>query len=265
MTTRLAAMLRDRMNEMGLSQTELAARIGSAQQAISALLNGDVAAPRKWRDIARILQIPEEQMRALMIEAARDTDKNTRIPKSLKSREFLQVVPTPPLGGNVVPYRDDRRDLAKAEKSRNMARRLKTTPLTEWGRVQLPVLGQAVAGSDGRYIFNGDIVDWVPMPPQLDGVKGAYGVYVDGESMTPRYMPGELVHVHPNRPPRRGDDVVVQVACDDMEHGGAPWGFIKRFEGFSGSKLVLFQYNPAMTLEFDRDDVVSVHTIVGRM
>lgn len=228
---RLSRVLGARMRELGISQTELSARLGVRQQTISEIVAGNVAAPRKWKEIARELRIPEEEMRTLMIEAGRVRGKNTRMPRGLNR-----------------------------------------VAIDAWSERRLPVYGQAVGGDLGEYIFNGDVIDYVPCPPMLDGVSAAYGLYVDGESMAPRYMPGELVYVHPSLPPRTGNDVVVQIRPPRSEEGGsesddsgaAPHGYIKRYVGYTPTKLVLEQYNPAGRVEFDRDTVVSVHVVVGR-
>jgi phage repressor protein C with HTH and peptisase S24 domain len=124
----------------------------------------------------------------------------------------------------------------------------------------LPVLGEAVGGIDGEYVFNGHILDYVACPPSLANVPNAYSVFVDGESMSPRYRQGETVYVHPGKPPRRGDDVIVQIKPN--EESAPPLGYIKEFVGWTGSKLMLRQHNPAQSVEFDRELVVSVHPIV---
>lgn len=124
---------------------------------------------------------------------------------------------------------------------------------------RLPVLGQAVAGKDGQFLMNGQVIDDVMCPPGLENVPGAYAVYVVGDSMEPRYRAGEVVFVHPNKPCRRGDYVVVQIKGLDDE---PPLGFIKRFEAFTPSVLILAQLNPSQEIEFPRKDVVSIHRIV---
>ena len=123
----------------------------------------------------------------------------------------------------------------------------------------LPVLGEAVGGSDGEYLFNGQILDHVPCIPSLINVPNAYAVFVDGESMVPRYYPREIAYVHPTKPVRHGDHAVVQVL--PRSESDPPRGFIKKYVGRKGGKLVLEQYNPPSELKFDLDDVVSVHYI----
>lgn len=111
--------------------------------------------------------------------------------------------------------------------------------------------------------MNGSVIDYVEMPPALASAKNPYGVYVTGESMSPRYEPGWLLHVHPHRPPRPGDNVVIQIRPKD--EFSPPLAYVKvlvswtKFEG----KLVVKQFNPTKELSWDSDDVVSVHKIVG--
>jgi phage repressor protein C with HTH and peptisase S24 domain len=125
---------------------------------------------------------------------------------------------------------------------------------------RVPVFGQAAGGSDGEYHFNGTIVDYVSCPPGLEDVPDAYAVYVDGESMSPRYEPRDTVWVHPGKPALAGDDVVVQI--EDNNHGLGPRGYIKRFVGWTDKVLRLHQFNPDKELTFSRKSVVSVHPVV---
>ncbi|CAH1678179.1 hypothetical protein CHELA41_24499 [Hyphomicrobiales bacterium] len=136
-----------------------------------------------------------------------------------------------------------------------------TIPPPTFGEKTLPILGRAVGGEDGRFVFNGDVIEYVAMPPQLQGVPGAYGVFVSGTSMMPRFNPGEQVWVHPSRPPHAGNDVVVQLKGDGL--GDPPDGFIKRFVAWTPQTLIVEQFNPPHKFEFDRKQVESVHVVVG--
>jgi len=125
----------------------------------------------------------------------------------------------------------------------------------------IPVYGQVIGGLDGQFLFNGTQVAEVVCLPTLEKVPGAYAVFVSGESMAPRFFPGETVYVHPNYPPRRGSDVVVQLKPE--VEGDPPEGFIKKFVSRNGDFLVLEQYNPPQTIRIPADRVVSVHVIMG--
>lgn len=134
-------------------------------------------------------------------------------------------------------------------------------PAREFGRAGLiPVVGVAKGGADGLFEFNGQVVDRLARPPILASVMDAYAVFVSGESMEPRYFSGEAVFVHPGRPVRKGNFVVVQLHPEN--DGEPPLGFVKQFVAWTPSEIVLSQYNPAGEIRFDRERVLSVHRIV---
>lgn len=246
--SRLSDKLTEQAAALGITQTELANRVGVAQQTLSELFSGNTANPRKWREIAAELRIPEDEMRELMIEAGREAGKTTRLPRSVTQylRESVPKIPTGLDPASLAPN-------ATIGEQTNMAPRKKKL---------LPVLGEAVGGEDGEYIFNGSVLDYVDCPPSLENVPNAYAVYIDGESMVPRFRPGETVWVHPTKPARRGDDVVVQIHRSEEDEGAPPRGFVKEFTGWTANKLILQQYNPHKKIEFTRDQVVSVHPII---
>lgn len=203
------------------NESELARAVGTDQQNINNFLTGKVKSSHLWREVAIALGVPEDEMRRLINE-----------------RKGIRTAEAP--NAKLIP-------LTQASGTMGQPR-------------MLPILGEAVGGSDGEYIFNGQVLDYAPCPPILANVPGAYAVLIDGTSMVPRYYPREVAYVHPTRPVRREDHVVVQIRA--REEGMPPRGFVKKFAGWRGNRLVLEQYNPAEGLEFSRDDVVSVHLIV---
>lgn len=213
------------------NESELARRLGTDQQNVNNFITGRVKRSHIWREIGALLQISEDEMRDLMKARGRQEGKNTKLPIPIKVADFFHEVPAQPVR-------------MPAESATRM----------------IPVLGKAVGGDDGEYEFNGQPIDWRSCPPTLTNVADAYAIYVDGESMSPRYLPGEIAFVHPDKPPRANDHVVVQLK--PTEDGAAPRGFIKKFIGWSPTKLLLEQYNPAKKLDFDRREVFKVHLIV---
>lgn len=125
----------------------------------------------------------------------------------------------------------------------------------------IPLYGSALAGPDGSFALEKPVVDMIEAPAVIGDVQDAYAVYVVGESMEPRYEPGEIVFVHPRLPVRRGDYVLVQVAQD--ENDGLIEGFIKKFESISDATLVVSQFNPKKEIRFARNRVRAVHKIVS--
>ncbi|MDR7034518.1 S24 family peptidase [Mesorhizobium sp. BE184] len=127
----------------------------------------------------------------------------------------------------------------------------------------VPLLGQTVAGANGRFILNGQEIAYVFCPPMLEGVDDAYAVQVYGTSMEPRFFAGETVWLNPRAPVRAGDFVVAQIIADENE---APDSYIKQFISNTSKGLRLRQLNPdegeTEEMFFDADSVFTVHKIV---
>ena len=137
----------------------------------------------------------------------------------------------------------------------------KLTPSRASLAEKLKVLGMAECGADGWSLWNGDCVDMVDRPASLAGVANAYGVYVVGTSMEPRYYPGELVLTHPGKPVTLGAFVLVQRRS--RHDGEPPLAVIKRLVKRTASKITLEQFNPAKSFDIKSDDIVSIHRVVG--
>lgn len=131
-------------------------------------------------------------------------------------------------------------------------------PLLQQMPRDMPVHG-TVEGGPGVFIDTRDNVDFVRRPPGLVGAQNAYALYVVGESMAPKYEPGNLIFVHPDRPPMVGDDVVVQLQGGNGEAGQA---MIKRLVRRTASLIRLRQFNPDEELEISRDRVAAIHKVM---
>lgn len=131
----------------------------------------------------------------------------------------------------------------------------------EGGNKLIPVYGQAVAGEDGEFVMNGNIVDYISVPETIASSPDAYSVVISGNSMSPRYEEGDIALVTPSRRLiKKGDYVVAQV---QTEESNQPFAFIKKFVRHNTTELVLEQFNPPKTLTFAHQHVVSVHYIAG--
>jgi len=127
-------------------------------------------------------------------------------------------------------------------------------------RVMIPVFGGSVGGRDGRFALIRHIVDFVPAPSGLESVDGAYAVYVVGDSMSPRYEPGEMVYAHPRKPVKPRDYVVLILR---PELAGDPDdGYVKRLVSISDDWVVVEQLSPQKQLKFQAGRVISIHKIV---
>lgn len=128
------------------------------------------------------------------------------------------------------------------------------------GPRDLPVMGTA-AGSLGRGAFRleGGVIDYVLRPEVLRNVRDAYGIYVEGDSMDPAHPHGELRIIHPHRPCQIGDTVVIAAR---YTADGPIEGWIKRLVKRTSDKIIVEQYNPKATIEFERSFVESCHKVL---
>lgn len=126
----------------------------------------------------------------------------------------------------------------------------------------LPVLGTAAAAAIGQGAFQltSDVIEYVARPPGLAGAKGVYALYVEGDSMLPRFSPGELIFVHPGRPISAGDVVVVQ---EPDSENGEPRAFIKILISKGGASIRTRQLNPPLEISFRHRDGVTVHKVMS--
>lgn len=119
----------------------------------------------------------------------------------------------------------------------------------------LPVLGHTKAGGDMIFIDNGVVAGMEYRPPELLGILDAYACEVHGSSMEPRLEQGWILYVHPRRALRAGKDVVVQYL-----DGRA---IIKTLVKMNDQEITLRQYCPAKDFKVKRDEIRSIHLVVG--
>lgn len=135
-----------------------------------------------------------------------------------------------------------------------------TPPFSAYPR-DVPIVGAAAAniGRGSFHLNEGETIGFAPRPPGIADARNVYTVYVEGDSMEPRFFSGELIYVHPDRPPAPGCYVVVQQKISDHD---PPEASVKRLIRRTASKLVLEQHNPKATIELALDRVVSLHRVL---
>lgn len=126
----------------------------------------------------------------------------------------------------------------------------------ELGRADLPVLGKAQGGPDGHFSLAESPIEWVARPAALAGIRDAYALVVENDSMTDFGLPeGTVMHVHPHRGPRTGGYCVLVKTNGD--------NFVKRYIARRGGKVVVEQSNPRKVLEFPEREIRAVHRITS--
>jgi phage repressor protein C with HTH and peptisase S24 domain len=127
------------------------------------------------------------------------------------------------------------------------------------GVADLPVYASAEGGPSGMMVTY-DPVDWLVRPDALQNVRDAFAVYVIGESMEPRYEQGDMILVHPTKPPKRDDDVLLLSEQSD----GAFAALVKRLVRWDSNSWTVRQYNPMKEYELPRATWQRAHAVLGR-
>lgn len=138
----------------------------------------------------------------------------------------------------------------------------------------VPIYGSALGAPedfDGRAVEQtllntGEVIGHLPRPTVLNGQKAAYGLYVQGSSMAPRYEDGETVFVQDSRqgqPPRIGDEVAVYLVDFDNDDGErAAAVLLKRLVRRTASYIELEQFNPAINFKIEKSRVLRVDRVI---
>ncbi|MGY3607634.1 MULTISPECIES: S24 family peptidase [unclassified Bradyrhizobium] len=154
---------------------------------------------------------------------------------------------------------------AEAERDRRAARPLPVDPIRQLGAYTLPVLGVSLGGRDDDrgpdFWMNGETVAHVARPRKLEGRRNAFGLYVDGSSMEPRYFAGDLIVVE-KVPPAPGDDVVVELKGPRGEDDADNPSFLKRLVARRGGFITVEQFNPPKRLDFDLKEIKNLFRVI---
>lgn len=218
-------LVKGRLSALGLDMAEVSRRVGKNQTYIQQFLtrNSPRVLPEDVRaELSRILGVPESSLKVAQVNSGPNLPRNKVSSSTIKTEQY-------PFSG----HRD------------------------------LPVLGAARGGLGGTvFVDNGNPIEYVDRPSDLYGNREAYGVYVVGESMWPRYIQGEIVFANPHRPVSKDDYVVVAFWNEDRSEREYT---IKQFVRQDQRRLKLRQLNdqpPEFDLPMER--VIHVHRIVWK-
>lgn len=231
---RIADIVKAERERMGLSQSELARVIGVSPQSIQQLESGLVARPRYLPELSE----------ALGFDLREFERSGRRLPVRSSS--------APAAGG---PASDGAPEASAGHLHPT------TTPQAVpagFGRKDLPVYASAQGGPDGMLVSY-EPIEWVQRPERLVGVPDAFAMYVVNDSMEPKYRQGDLLLIHPTRPVRRGDSVLLIKLSENQEHSA----FIKELVSMDADKVTFKQYNPAKTFKIERRQVQGLHLVIG--
>lgn len=122
----------------------------------------------------------------------------------------------------------------------------------------------AAEGGPGEIIRSVDPVDWWPRPIEVQNVKGAYGMYIVGESMAPEFETGHVAVVNPNLPHVGGKSYIFYAE----DESGQARATVKRLRRVTADAWHVTQHNPPAGQKTDftlsRKLWREAHRIVGR-
>lgn len=126
--------------------------------------------------------------------------------------------------------------------------------------LDVPVLG-VVAGNHvhGAFQLEAAVIDYVRRAPGLFGAKNVYALYVQGDSMAPMHKAGDILFIHPDRPPRIGDSVVVQFKESEGAYSEAMLGILEKR---TPKTISLQKLNPPAIVDIDARKVEFVHRVL---
>ncbi len=142
-----------------------------------------------------------------------------------------------------------------------------------WPR-DLPVYGTTLGAPrefegtavEQTMLNTGQTIEYLRRPAVLNGIDAAYGLYVQGSSMTPRFEDGETIYVtdcRKARPPRLGEYVVVylrDLCNDDGESASAV--LVKRLVRKNSDFIELEQFFPALAFRIRTDNVLRMDRVL---
>jgi phage repressor protein C with HTH and peptisase S24 domain len=218
------------LERAGASQADLARHLRLAPSAVSRMLKGE-----------RQMKLLEAVQVAIFLGVSQD--------EVLRHAGATIDAPPRPSVGLAEPER--RRGRPSRIAAAGAAAASTTPPRDE----SIPIRSAGRGGGEQEMFLADGPIGYTARPANLNGVRGAYAIYMVGDSMEPRYEQGWLLHVNPFKPPKRGRDVVVYKRSQAV--------LIKQFVRWEADALVLRQLNPAQELRFPREEVIECHLVVG--
>lgn len=138
----------------------------------------------------------------------------------------------------------------------------------------VPIYGTALGAPldfDGKAVEQtmlntSDVIGYLPRPTVLNGVEAAYGLYIQGSSMSPRFEDGETIFATDGRkarPARIGDDVVVYLRDFERDDGETACAvLVKRLVRRTAAYTELQQFNPPVTFKIEADRVLRMDRVI---
>jgi hypothetical protein len=134
----------------------------------------------------------------------------------------------------------------------------------------VPLLGSAMGGEwDGdttvemTELHLSEVFDYLARPPSVEHDPRAYAITIVGDSMAPRFEPGERAIASPRASVSIGDDAIVQLRGEDSDRIALV--LIKRIVRRTADFVELRQFNPHVNFRVPMARVAAIHRVMGRI
>lgn len=250
----LGEIIRQRRSELGLTQDEVRQRVGISKPYLSNIETGRAENPpsdKVVRDLERALGFENGQLQALAdlawtpLAVRQKQDDMAAELERLRSKlgELGR-------GGKARPGRGK----AAAKAGENLGAAFSS------GRV-VPVINKVAAGYPHHFTdleYPASVADEYVRVPDVHDPQ-AFAARVWGDSMEPRYHPGDIVVFSPNRPARSGDDCFARLTDDNSTT-------FKRFFSLKKGRIRLAPLNEKYEAqEYEREQINGLWPAVMRI
>lgn len=205
--------IRNRRQELGLTQDQLASATGISKPYISNIETGRVVGPptsEKLRKLEHALGLEENEL-------CRQADW-LKVPDTLRDRLVGNSDPFPIAGPAVPPSTPHLDAVASSDSVQwidhtdESSERFTLVPLKKVPLINRVAAGSPIEATDLDYPVN--IADRDTLIPD-ELIDGCFALRIDGDSMTPIYQPGDIVIFSGDRTPVDGDDCLVRLGDAD--------------------------------------------------
>mgnify|MGYP001184941625 CR=1 FL=1 len=238
---------------------ELRVRAGLSMKEVADALGWSLTKYQHYEDRYKKAALPIEMQKAI-VELF--TSKGVALPEVF-DLFTVKVSPTPRQMRNMLAtsLSQDLRSHRRREKQQIDESTIFKDNAKQWNEgvaTNVPIFAKFHRGSSGR-LTDVSVQDWVT-PTQFGGETGIYGVYVNDESMAPRYIPGEVVYAHPGRPITHGCFVVAWQSEDDSDEVAIP--FIAQYIWIRDGSYHFLTLKPERKLEIPEREILRLDRIV---
>ena len=220
--TAFAERIRALRDKLDITQDELAERIGNITR--GAVGNWERGGGAKRESVARIAEVTGASFEWL------NMGRGDMFPSGLPAPVAALAEPQPPGLGAYPPV----------------------PPLP-----RVPIRGAAIGAAASAIDLRAPPLEYVDRPPGLASALDGYAFYVPNDVMAPMHSRGDLRFVHPRKPARAGDSVLV---IDRIDAETQAWVCLYGSE--EGEWLICKQINPPAEVRFKRARLAACHRVL---